>query len=102
MLIRVAEPTISQVTRAVAAAVDTVIGPTFRKATKYLHPAFVVSACRRHRKVQQGCMEIMVKVGKPNSRQRDFIRACIKAKERFPVRRIQYQYWPEKKKRRKA
>lgn len=91
------KPRISDVDCAAGNVVAIVAAQGYRKATKYLHPAYVVSACRRHRRAQQGCIEILVKVGWPNFSQRKFIKSCIAAKEPFPIKKIQVEEWKSAK-----
>lgn len=77
----------------VAKVVDTLLRTGARRATKYLSPSFVVSACRpafggrRARKPSRH--HIMLKMGLPNYAERRFIRACKRAGEPFPVRKLQ-------------
>lgn len=62
-----------------------------RVAIKFVSPTHVVRACiRRDRgKVRyKGTLDISLKVGKPNHQERKFIKACVKAKEPFPVKKI--------------
>lgn len=76
-----------------------VMGTDYRKASMYLEPTLVVSACRRHRKAG-ACMEILVKIGRPNAQQRSWI-----AERRgigFEPGAMQLHSWPDQKKRRKA
>lgn len=41
-------------------------------------------------------IEIILTIGRPNFRQRMFIKSCIKAKEEFPVKKIQLQFVAKK------
>lgn len=62
-----------------------------RVAVKFISPTQVVRACiRRARgKVRyKGNINIALKMGKPNYQERQFIKACVKAKEPFPVKKI--------------
>jgi hypothetical protein len=66
--------------------------PGERKATKYLSPKDVVTvALRRYRgRVStKGTNEFVVKIGRPNYRERLFVKACRKAGEPFPMRKVQ-------------
>ena len=72
-----------------------------KKATKYVSPVFVVTATR---KVYGGkinkrdkSVDIVLKIGKPNFAEREFIKLCKEAKEPFPVKRIQIKDFPKKK-----
>ncbi len=74
-----------------------------RRATKYLRPDAVISACRPcyNGKVQDGRdtrATIVVKLGRPNYEERQFIRMCQKAGERFPVKKIQLKFPPKRRK----
>lgn len=40
-------------------------------------------------------IEIRLKLGKPNFRERLFIKACKKAGEPFPIKKIQLKFWPK-------
>ena len=72
-----------------------------RRATKYLRPEAVISACRPlfNGRVEDGRdtrTTIVVKLGRPNFDERKFIKTCQKAGEPFPVRKIQLKF-PAKK-----
>lgn len=76
-----------------------------KRATKYVDPKYVVSA---QRVMFQGKLDgrdtratIVVKLGAPNYLERLFIKACLKAGEPFPVRKVQLKF-PAAKKRKKA
>jgi hypothetical protein len=73
------------------------VGGAYR-ATKYVSPKLIVRATRRygkHRKpnlgtVNRSCeLDIVLTIGRPNYAERQFIKACRKAKEPFPVRKVQ-------------
>ena len=75
------------------------------RAVKYLSPKEVVRATRRsyksnNRKTRKGqAIEILLHLGRPNYLEREFIRACQKAKESFPIKKVQLKLWnPPKKK----
>lgn len=78
------------------------LGAKVVKATYYIKPNFIVRATRKlYSKRIQGNhnIEITLTVGKPNCRERDFIKDCKKAQEPFPVKKIQCKlYNPPKKK----
>ena len=68
-----------------------------RRATKYLRPDAVISACRPcyKGKVQGGRdtrATIVLKLGAPNCDEREFIKRCQRAGEPFPVRKIQLKF----------
>ena len=71
-----------------------------RRATKYLQPGVVISACRPCYDGKLGSKRdtratIVVKLGRPNYEERKFIRACLKAGEPFPVKKIQLKSPPQ-------
>lgn len=64
------------------------------QATKYLSPTLVVRATRRRYagRILRGArvpIEVTLTAGRPNYRERAFIRSARRAGEVFPVRRIQ-------------
>ena len=69
---------------------------TLVRATRYLSPRLVVRATRRRygraRRAVRGVTEILVTIGKPNHRERAFIRDAKRAGEPFPVKKTQLQY----------
>jgi hypothetical protein len=84
--------------------VDALVYNKAWRAVKYLSPTLVVRATRRliRQKIDHNDPNIDVRlgVGKPNFREREFIIACKKAGEKFPVRRIQLQMPPTPRKKR--
>ena len=72
--------------------------PKAKRATKFLTPTQIVRTTRRHK----GVNEFVLKIGSPNYLDRDFIKACRKAGEPFPVKRVQIQMYPIKKPTKKA
>jgi predicted secreted acid phosphatase len=71
-----------------------------RQATKYVsnkNGGQVVTATRRHRpRKYDDMMEIVLKVGRPNWKEQRFIRLCERAKEKFPVRKVQIKWYPKR------
>jgi hypothetical protein len=65
-----------------------------RKATKYFSPTEVVKATRVtfRRGGTSRITEIRFTIGKPNCAEREFIKKCQLAGERFPVRKIQLRF----------
>lgn len=62
------------------------------RATKYFSDKMVVSATRQRfgGKVLHGKNAVIIfKVGKPNFKEREFIKLCKKAGEPFPIKKIQ-------------
>lgn len=77
------------------------IGTSSRKATVYLSPKLVVSVCWRHKThtyARSSRQEFVVKIGAPNYKEVRFIAACKAAGEPFPVKKVQLQPWPVKRK----
>ena len=69
------------------------------RATYYLSPAFTVKAVRRHRIDRRDSrVEIVLTFGAPNYKERLFIKACKRAGESFPVKKIQLKAFPRRKK----
>jgi len=70
---------------------------TVWKATKYINPDFVIKATvkrfgegmKKNRFTGSGICEICLTIGEPNFAERQFIKLCKKAKEQFPVKKIQ-------------
>lgn len=84
----------------VARWLPSVVGPVLsgmRRATKYVSPQLTVKATRRHRFSRRETRnEILVTIGVPNYLEQRFIRACRKAGEPFPVRRVQVKAYRAK------
>lgn len=80
---------------------STVVGRLFNqvygsvvKATKFVHPQLVVRVTRRRYAGKLSSklpFEYVVKVGRPNYKERQFIKACVKSGEPFPVRKAKLQ-----------
>ena len=65
------------------------------KATKYVCVDHVLKATRKTYggKIGNGrTVDIVLTIGKPNYPERQFIKACLKAGEKFPIRKIQYKF----------
>lgn len=66
--------------------------PGVRQATMYLSPKEIVRATKRtfRGKIpRRGNVEVILTFGKPNYREREFIKACVKAGEPFSVKKVQ-------------
>ena len=77
--------------------VDVLMRSGARRATAYLRPTAVISACRpcyrgRVANGRDTRATIVVKLGAPNFQERAFIKHCVKAGEPFPVKKIQLKY----------
>ena len=86
---------------AVSGVVITLLESGARRATKYLDPKTVVSACLpcyggkvRDRRATR--TTIVMKIGAPNYEERRFIKSCQKAGEPFPVRKVQLKFPPKR------
>lgn len=71
----------------VIADVVELVNRGFKRATAYVAPHAVIKATVRCS--TRGSVEIVLTGGRPNFAERKFIKACIKAGERFPIRKIQ-------------
>lgn len=61
-----------------------------RQAIKYLSKALCIKATRRGKLDKRDkTVTVLVTIGKPAFREREFIKWCVKAKEPFPVRKLQ-------------
>jgi len=68
-----------------------------KRATLFLNERTVVSACRRLKPYRSArSVDVVLKIGGPNYREREFITACKKAGEPFPVKKIQFKWYPDK------
>ena len=66
---------------------------TVKKATKYIDGRTVIKCTRQGKFDGRNKRETyLVTFGIPNYAERDFIRLCKKAKEPFPVRKIQLKF----------
>lgn len=84
--------------KSVADTVISLLEVNARRATTYLDEKTVVTATRRHKPDKRNRhTEILLKLGGPNYREREFIAACKKAGESFPVKKIQFRFWNKKK-----
>lgn len=68
------------------------------KATLYESERDVITATRRRFKGKfgQGNVDIILKIGRPNYVEREFIKACKKAGEPFPVKKVQLKLYNPK------
>lgn len=70
-----------------------------KTATIYLSPSFTVKATRRLYKGRPSRykFEAIVTAGKPNYRERLFIKDCKKAGVRFPIKKVQLRFYKKSK-----
>ena len=71
---------------------------SLRRAVKYVSPKEIIRGTRGKFFKSSDNIEITLTIGRPNYIEREFIALCQKAKEPFPVKKIQLQNWPKKKK----
>lgn len=64
------------------------------RATKYNSPVETAKATRRKYKAssRSAPIEILFTIGRPNYKEREFIKKCKKAGESFPVKKIQLKF----------
>lgn len=74
----------------VGETVNFLVDTSSRKATKYVSDKLVINATRRTYggKIVKGNIEVVLKIGKPNYAERQFIKLLKKSKEPFPVKNI--------------
>jgi hypothetical protein len=66
---------------------------TVRRATLFVSPQLTVVATRRHKADRRSRRtEILLTVGTPNHRNREFVKAATKVGEPFPVKKLQLQF----------
>jgi hypothetical protein len=71
-----------------------------RRATKYVSEKHVITASRKCWKGKinkRDNIEIVLKIGRPNFAEREFIKKCKKVKEPFPVKKVQLKFFKKKK-----
>lgn len=79
-------------------AVVEALASNVRRATSFISPTFVVSVNRRHKPDKRAkSVELVVKIGKPNFREREFIKLCQKSGVAFPLRQVQLKFFHDKK-----
>lgn len=83
---------------AISQVVETLLRTGACKATKFLSEKQIVRASIRtyKGKIKTGNAEIVLTLGKPNFKEREFVKKLVKAGEPFPVKKVQLKY-PVKK-----
>lgn len=67
-----------------------------KKATIYVALNLVVKASRRFKANKRDAItEVLITIGRPNFEERRFIKACLKTREKFPVKKIQLKWYPK-------
>lgn len=73
--------------------------PKIRQAVKYVSEKMVVTATRRHKpRGRMSRVEVVVTIGAPNYKARQYIKACKKAGEPLPVKNVQIRMYPKPRK----
>ncbi len=76
----------------VAGVVEACLEGGFRSAVKYVSPVLTVKATRQWPPDGRRKREtLLLSIGTPSYRERRFIKACLKAGEPFPVKKIQFR-----------
>lgn len=73
-----------------------ILSGTITRATQYISPKLIVRAVRRRfdkKIISRKNAEVILTIGEPNYIERDFIKACKKAGEPFPVKKIQLKLY---------
>ena len=89
--------------RAVAEVISVLLNSGAVTATKYISDKLTIRASlklckKKFPPINCGSLDIVLTIGSPNYEARQFIRDCKKAKESFPVKKIQLKFLPRKKK----
>lgn len=86
-----------EIKRYVGEAVNFLLKNEAKKATKFVSDKFVITATRKAFKgkidKRSRSIDVVLKIGKPNYAERDFIKKCKKAGESFPVKKIQLKFF---------
>ena len=81
--------------------IEMLINQSAYKATHYINPKMIIRAVRKRFTTKTGKkriansranLEVIITCGRPNYIEREFIKKCIKAKEPFPVKKIQLKF----------
>ena len=88
---------------AIPDVVNTLLYNGAKTATKYISEKLVIRASlkmagKKLPAKNARTIEIILTIGAPNYEAREFIKKCKKAKEPFPVKKIQLQFPPQPKK----
>jgi hypothetical protein len=88
--------------REISDVVDTLLGSNARTATKYISEKLTIRASLKSfggKLPPKNCrsLDIALTIGAPNYEAREFIKMCKKAGEKFPIKKIQLKFFPEKK-----
>lgn len=84
-------------------AIEALLVTDSRSAVKYVSEKLVVKATRRMSRKRRGPFlgdnheTLLVTFGRPNYRERLFVKKCKKAGAAFPVKKVQLRGWPNRK-----
>jgi len=71
------------------------------RATKYISPNLTMKVTSKRtksmRRMSRENADLILTIGKPNYAERLFIKGCVRAGEKFPLRNIQIKYPPKKR-----
>ena len=84
---------------AIAKCVGFVLNAGYKRATAYMSKDHTIKATARGYSHRQ--CEAVVTIGKPNFMEREFIRDCVEAGVKFPLRKIQLKAWTPKRRAKK-
>ena len=86
-------------TRATRMAVEALLSNGgVRQAVAYVAPDFVVKATRQRKPTKRTRSEtLLLTIGRPAYLERRFIKACLKAGEPFPVKKVQLKFYKERR-----
>lgn len=72
---------------------------TIRTLTYYVDPKYTIRITRPYKPVSRARYQgFVTTIGAPNYLARAFIKQAVKAKEPFPIKKIQVKFYPKKKK----
>lgn len=79
--------------------INTLIATNSVSATYFESDKKIIRATRKryNGKFNKKQVEVTLTIGRPNYKERDFIKACKKSGEPFPVKKIQLKPLPKKK-----
>ena len=84
--------------REFAKVIAALVGGDCRSVVKYITPKLVVRATWRHKpKANHTREEMVVTYGAPNYLEARFAKLAVRAKEPFPIKKIQLRAWPKKR-----
>lgn len=69
-----------------------------RKVVIYLSPKLTIKLTRQQRDRRSKSHTYLLTIGAPNYAEREFIKSLVKAKEPFPVKKVQLKFYPKKRK----